>query len=141
MKNALLFAALLLPTVALAEDRVANAAATAEKPVFSGKSEFEDATNFSIGFEYRIDLESPKIRLFPRMGFRLFGAPWSDADDLPQTGTYKLVLDTDDDTFTIFTFGLGVSWSTEAGKTRSIDWAVDLGGDSTNVAFGYNHEF
>ena len=32
MKNALLFAALLLPTVALAEDRVANAAATAEKP-------------------------------------------------------------------------------------------------------------
>jgi len=116
-------------------------AATAEKPVFDGKSEFEDATNFSIGFEYRIDLDSPKIRLFPRMGFRLFGAPWEDADNLPQTGTYKLVLDTDDDTFQIFTFGLGVSWTTEAGKARSIDWAVDVGGDSTNVAVGYNHEF
>ena len=114
---------------------------TAEKPVFPGKPEFEDATNFSIGFEYRIDVESPKIRLFPRMGFRLFGAPWEDANDLPQTGTFKLVLDTDDDTFTIFTFGLGVSWSTEAGKTRSIDWAVDVGGDSINVAVGYNHEF
>jgi hypothetical protein len=116
-------------------------AATAEKPVFAGKPEFEDATNFSIGFEYRIDVESPKIRLFPRMGFRLFGAPWNDANDLPQTGTFKLVLDTDDDTFTIFTFGMGVSWSTEAGKTRSIDWAMDVGGDSFNVALGYTHEF
>ena len=114
---------------------------TAEKPVFSGKPEFEDATNFSIGFEYRIDVEKPKIRLYPRLGFRLFGAPWSDADDLPQTGTFKLVLDTDEDTFTIVTFGLGVSWTTEAGKTRSIDFAADTGGDSTNFAFGYNHEF
>jgi hypothetical protein len=75
------------------------------------------------------------------MGFRLFGAPWNDANDLPQTGTFKLVLDTDDDTFTIFTFGMGVSWSTEAGKTRSIDWAMDVGGDSFNVALGYTHEF
>lgn len=116
-------------------------AATAEKPVFSGKSEFEDTTNISVGFEYRIDLDSPKIRLFPRLGYRLFGAPWADANDLPQTGTFKLVLDTDDDTFNIFTFGLGVSWSTEAGKTRSIDWAADVGGDAFNVAVGYNHEF
>ncbi|HZL73233.1 MAG TPA: hypothetical protein VFC86_12300 [Planctomycetota bacterium] len=116
-------------------------AATAEKPVFSGKSEFEDTTNISVGFEYRIDLDSPKIRLFPRLGYRLFGAPWEDANDLPQTGTFKLVLDTDDDTFNIFTFGLGISWSTEGGKTRSIDWAADVGGDAFNVAVGYNHEF
>ena len=33
---------------------------TAEKPVFAGKPEFEDTTNFSIGFEYRLDLD--KIR-------------------------------------------------------------------------------
>ena len=116
-------------------------AATAEKPVFAGKPEFEDTTNISVGFEYRIDLDSPKIRLFPRMGFRRFGAPWEDADDLPQTGTFKLVLDTDEDTFNIFTFGLGVSWTTETGKSRSIDWAADVGGDAFNVAVGYNHEF
>jgi long-subunit fatty acid transport protein len=114
---------------------------TAEKPVFPGKPEFEDTTNFSIGFEYRIDVEKPKIRVFPRIGFRRFGAPWDDADNLPQTGTYKLVLDTKDSVFTIITFGVGVSWSTEAGKTRSVDFAVDTGGDSFNVAVGYNHEF
>jgi len=114
---------------------------TAEKPVFPGKSEFEDAVNFSIGFEYRIDVESPKIRLFPRIGFRRFDAPWDDADDLPQTGTFKLVLDTSEEAFTIFTFGIGVSWSTEGGKTRSIDFAMDVGGENTNVAVGYNHEF
>jgi hypothetical protein len=114
---------------------------TAEKPVFPGKPEFKDAVNFSIGFEYRIDVESPKIRLFPRIGFRRFDAPWDDANDLPQVGTFKLVLDTNEDAFTIITFGIGVSWSTEAGKTRSIDFAIDTGGENDNVAVGYNHEF
>ena len=75
----------------------------------------------------------------------LLGACANGADApsvaVPQTGTFKLVLDTDDSVFTIFTFGVGVSWTTEAGKTRSIDFAVDTGGDNTNVALGYNHEF
>ena len=96
--------------------------------------------NFSVGFEYRIHA-SETVFLYPRAGIRRFDAPWGDADDLPMTGAFKLVLDTDDDVFYIFTFGLGISWSTEEGMVRSIDIAGDFGGDSFNAAFGYTHEF
>ncbi len=114
--------------------------ATSETPLFSGHPSFEDAMNFSVGFEYRIHA-SETVFLYPRAGIRRFDAPWDDPDDLPMTGAFKLVLDTDDDVFYIFTFGLGISWSTEGGMVRTIDIAGDFGGDSFNAAFGYTHEF
>lgn len=116
--------------------------ATAEDPILPGQKKFEDAVNFSIGFEYRIALSEEKgVYLYPRLGFRRFDAPWEDEDDLPVTGQYKLVLDTDDEAFNIFTYGIGISWTTESGKVRTIDLAGDAGGDSVNVALGYTHEF
>jgi hypothetical protein len=113
---------------------------TAEDPIFSGFESFEDATNFSFGFEYRIPL-SPTVSLYPRFGFRRFDAPWSDDVDLPMTGAFRLVLDTDDEVFNMFTYGIGLSWTTEAGKLRSLDVAGDAGGDAINLAMGFTFEF
>lgn len=116
---------------------------TAEDPLFAGQPKFEDVVNYSIGFEYRIQVPaiSDQLLFYPRFGIRRFDAPWDDKDDLPMTGAFKLVLDTDDEAFTIFTVGLGTSWQTEAGKVRTVDIAADFGGDSWNLAVGYNHEF
>jgi long-subunit fatty acid transport protein len=115
--------------------------AAAEESLFPNQPGFEDVVNFSVGFEYRVDLPGGKVSLYPRAGFRLFDAPWEDENNLPSTGAYKLVLDTDDEAFNIFTFGLGIAWTTEGGKGRSFDVAADVGGDAVNVALGYTHEF
>ena len=114
---------------------------TAEKPTPSVPlNSFDDAFNYSIGMEFRVRV-SEKVYLYPRLGYRHFDAPWEDKDDLPTTGHFRLVLDTDDDSFNIFTMGLGVSWTTEEGNFRTVDLAGDFGGDTFNAAIGYNHEF
>ncbi len=115
---------------------------TAEDPIFAGQQKFEDAVNISFGAEYRLTLnEAGTLFLYPRAGYRIFDAPWGNENNLPVTGQYKLVLDTDDEKFNIITYGVGLQWTTEAGKLRSIDLAGDLGGDSINFAMGYTHEF
>ena len=114
--------------------------ATAENPLFPNQPGFENVVNYSIGFEYRIPV-SEKIFLYPRLGYRRFDAPWADKNDLPATGQFKLVLDTKGEVFNIITVGAGLSWTTEAGKVRTIDLAADFGGDAANVALGYTHEF
>lgn len=114
--------------------------ATAQKPQFDNYKGFEDAKNFSVGFEYRVKL-SDRISLYPRAGYRRFDAPWGSKNDLPMTGAFRLVLDTKDEAFNIFTYGAGVSWTTEAGKVRSIDFAGDAGGDALNFAIGFTMEF
>lgn len=113
---------------------------TAPAPTVAGQPGFEDALNFSVGMEYRFKL-TETLSLYPRAGYRRFDAPWGDAKNLPMTSRYKLALDTDDSTFNIFTFGAGVSWTTEAGKVRSVDLAGDVGGDEYNLAFGTTVEF
>jgi long-subunit fatty acid transport protein len=115
---------------------------TAEDPIFPGFDGFEDAVNVSMGFEYRVKLdEAGTVSLYPRAGIRQFDAPWEDKDALPMTGGYRLVLDTDDEAFTIFTYGFGLQWRTAAGKLRSLDVAGDAGGDAFNLALGFNYEF
>jgi len=113
---------------------------TADNPLFAGREEFEDVLNVSFGLEYRIEL-SKSLRLYPRAGFRKFDAPWGDENNLPMTGNYQLVLDTDDEAFNIFTAGAGLGWSSEEGKSRSVDVAADFGGDAYNFALGFNYEF
>jgi long-subunit fatty acid transport protein len=113
---------------------------TADAPRFAGREEFEDAVNFSLGAEYKIDLGG-KVVLYPRAGFRRFDAPWSDEDDLPMTSNYQLVLDTEGEAFNLFTFGFGLSWSSDEGKVRTVDVAGDVGGDSHNFAMGFTYEF
>jgi hypothetical protein len=113
---------------------------TADVPQFAGKEEFEDALNFSLGAEYRVPL-AQETYLYPRAGYRRFDAPWGDKDDLPMTSNYQLVLDTKGEAFNIFTFGAGLSWTSEEGKVRTVDVAGDVGGDAYNFALGFNYEF
>jgi long-subunit fatty acid transport protein len=113
---------------------------TADTAFFPGHPEFEDAKNFSLGAEYKVPLGSG-VSLYPRLGYRRFDAPWEDEDDMPMTSRYKLLVDTEGEAFNIFTFGAGLSWTTEASKVRSIDVAADAGGDASNLAIGFNLEF
>ncbi|MBI2900784.1 MAG: hypothetical protein HYY17_11420 [Planctomycetes bacterium] len=114
--------------------------ATAQDPVFPGQPRFEDAVNISVGAEYRIDL-SEKLLLHLRAGYRRFQPPWEDKNDLPSSGTFKLVMEAGDEIFDIFTFGAGISWTRSSGKLGTVDVAAAFGGDSPNFALGYNHEF
>ncbi len=113
---------------------------TAEEPIYAGHRTFEDAFNFSFGVEYRFGL-TETLLFYPRLGYRRFDAPWADKDDLPMTGPFKLVLDTEGEAFDIFTFGAGLSWTTEGGQVRSFDIAADVGGDAPNAAVGFTMEF
>jgi long-subunit fatty acid transport protein len=115
--------------------------ATAQDPQFSNFKGFQDAKNYSMGVEYRIKLSEKGVSLYPRIGFRRFDAPWGNKNDLPMTGPFRLVLDTKAQAFNIFTYGVGLSWSTEAGKVRSVDFAGDAGGDAINFAIGLTMEF
>jgi long-subunit fatty acid transport protein len=112
---------------------------TAEEPAFVGQPAFEDAFNFSLGAEYRIPA-SERVSLYPRVGYRRFNAPWEDPDDLPMTANFKLLVDTDDSSFDIFTTGIGVSFTDERGKLWVIDLGADFGGDSFNFALGFTYE-
>ncbi|MDP6959807.1 MAG: hypothetical protein QF645_13460, partial [Planctomycetota bacterium] len=118
-----------------------NWSESAEQPAFETDLPiFEDTLNLSVGAEYRIAL-SEDIYLYPRIGLRYLDAPWGDINDLPVTGRYRLVLDTNEERFKIFSFGTGISWTTEEGKIRTVDIAGDIGGDSFTAAVGYTHEF
>ena len=113
---------------------------TAEDPFFHQFKGFREAFNVSMGLEYRIRM-SERVSLYPRMGYRRFEAPWSSKDNLPMTGGFRLVLDTKAANFNLFTYGAGVSWTTESGKVRSVDVAGDAGGDALNFAVGLTLEF
>jgi long-subunit fatty acid transport protein len=114
--------------------------ATAQRPQFANFKGFQDAKNYSMGVEYRVKL-TDKVSLYPRLGYRHFDAPWASKDDLPMTGPFRLVLDTKAQAFNLATYGVGVSWTTEGGKVRSVDIAGDAGGDAVNMAVGLTMEF
>ena len=114
--------------------------AAAEEPAYPRFNGIDDAVSFSLGAEYKMEI-GERVRLYPRVGYRRFDAPWSDKDDLPMTGTYRLVLDTEADAFSLVTFGLGLGWTSDAGKVRSVDVAGEMGGDSYNWALGVTFEF
>jgi len=113
---------------------------SADRPFFPDQPSFHDAINYSFGSEYRIPL-TDRLSLYPRIGYRRFDAPWANQNNLPMTSDYKLVLDTKAHVFNIVTMGIGLSWTSQAGKVRSIDFGADVGGDSANFALGFNYEF
>lgn len=113
---------------------------SADRPFFPDEPGFHNAVNYSVGAEYRITL-SDHLSLYPRVGYRRFDAPWANQNDLPMTSNYKLVLDTKAHVFNIATMGVGLGWTTQLGKVRSLDLGADVGGDAPNFALGFNMEF
>jgi hypothetical protein len=110
-----------------------------EDDLTGGGEDFQDATNFSAGAEYVVRVNETTA-LLPRVGLRIYDAPWDDADVLPAIGNNILSIDTDDDVFTIVTFGFTLQWVTE-NKVRAFDLGVEAGGDTPNFSFGYRHDF
>ena len=107
--------------------------------VTGARQDFQDSTNFSFGLEYYLRVNET-VRVLPRVGFRLYDAPWDDKNLLPAIGNNVLAIDTEDDRFMIFTFGGSIQWTTEE-KVRSFDLGIEAGGDAPNFSFGYRHDF
>jgi len=113
---------------------------TAAQPYFSNQPTFRNVFNYSLGFEYRYDV-SDTLAILPRLGYRRFNAPWSNPDNLPMVGKYKLLVNTKAASFNIITMGFGLTWFSEAGKARSVDLGADVNGDAPSVALGFTYEF
>jgi hypothetical protein len=113
-----------------------------EDDLTGGRADFQDTVNSSFGIEYYARL-SDTVTLLPRAGFRIYDAPWDDADVLPAIGNNVLSIDTDDEIFNVFTFGASLQWlgGAESTKVRSFDIGVELGGDAPNFSIGYRHDF
>lgn len=107
---------------------------------FAGVDNFEAVFNYSVGVEVRIQL-SDTVRLYPRAGYRFYDAPWDDEDNMPAIGFSPLVIESRDDKFNILTLGFGLAWTTESGKSRTVDIGADYGGDAPGFAMGFTMEF
>jgi len=105
-----------------------------------GVDSFRNVTNFSVGAEYAF-VASEKVKLYPRIGVRLFNEPWKDENKLPAVGLQQLSIDTKSGSFVIGSFGIGVGWSNEAGKSRMFDLGIDIGGDQPGMALAFTMEF
>src|SRR5258707_4265078 len=72
-----------------------------------GVDSFRNVTNYSVGAEYAF-VASEKVKLYPRVGVRLFNEPWKDENKLPAVGLQQLSIDTKSGSFVIGSFGIGV---------------------------------
>ena len=106
---------------------------------------FENLNNYSFGAEYALKLPSlaPSITFYPRAGVRRVDAPWqsTNGQELPAIRNRRMVIRPDEEVYTVGSAGLGIGWSSEAGKSRSFDFAFDFGGDVNNFAMGFTAEF
>jgi hypothetical protein len=66
---------------------------------------------------------------------------WKDEDDLPAVGLQRLGIETKSGTFVIGSIGIGIGWTSAAGKNRMFDLGLDAGGDEPSVAFAFTMEF
>jgi long-subunit fatty acid transport protein len=109
-----------------------------------GNAGFEDATCWSAGLEYRLNVFT-KYRLFLRAGWKHYDTPWGDGSDLPWLGDSQLRIDTKGDVIEILTLGLGLYWTREnpQGVVRlaGLDLAVELFGETeTLIGIGYTYQ-
>jgi hypothetical protein len=114
-----------------------HATADSEDPL---SPSFEDSLNYSAGLEVELEL-AKEIWLLPRVGYRLYDAPWDDPNNLPSIALTKLNIVTEDEKFNLFTFGFGIRWKTEQGRFRGFDAGVELGADVTNYSLGIIYDF
>ena len=129
-----------LPLRLTADAQVVQWSSAVRKSLLTGVDSFRDVTNYSAGVEYAIQA-SERVKLYPRAGIRLFNAPWKDEDDLPAVGLQRLGIETKSGAFVIGSVGIGVGWTSDAGKNRMFDLGLYFGGDEPGVAFAFTMEF
>jgi len=129
-----------LPLRLTADAQVIQWSSAVRHSLLPGVGSFRDVTNFSVGGEYAIPV-SERVKLFPRAGIRLFNAPWSDEKNLPAVGLQRLGIKTKSGRFVIGSGGIGIGWSSDAGKNRMFDLGVDAGGDEPGLALAFTMEF
>ncbi len=129
-----------LPFRLTIDAQVVQWSSAVRKSLLTGIDSFRDVTNYSVGAEYAIQA-SEKVKVYPRVGVRLFNAPWKDEDDLPAVGLQRLGIETKSGTFVIGSIGVGIGWTNVAGKNRMFDLGLDAGGDEPSVAFAFTMEF
>jgi len=129
-----------LPLRLTVDAQVIEWASAVRHSLLSGVSSFRNVTNYSAGAEYAL-VASERVKLYPRVGVRLFNAPWSDQNNLPAVGLQRLSIDTKSGSFVIGSFGLGIGWASDAGKSRMFDLGVDIGGDQPGLALAFTMEF
>ncbi len=117
--------------------------ATADSTLPDGHN-FENLNNYSLGAEYALKIPSlfAGVTFYPRAGIRRQDAPWqsTNGQELPAIRNRRMVIRPDEEVYTVGSFGLGIGWSSEAGKSRSFDFAYDFGGDTSNFAMGFTLE-
>jgi hypothetical protein len=129
-----------LPLRLSADAQVIQWSSAVRHSLLTGVDSFRNVTNYSVGAEYAIPA-SERVKLYPRAGVRLFNAPWSNENNLPAVGLQRLDIDTKSGSFVIGTFGLGVGWANDAGKSRMFDIGFDVGGDQPSFALAFTMEF
>jgi hypothetical protein len=103
-----------------------------------GVEAFQDSTTVSVGAEYRVPV-SDTTTLFPRLGLRLFEAPWSGNDRarLPAYEDWQLSISTRAGRFLIFSGGIGISFAGTSGGVTSLEVSFDIGGDAPGAAASF----
>jgi len=129
-----------LPLRFTADAQVIQWSSAVRHSLLPGVNSFRNVTNYSAGAEYAISA-SERVKMYPRAGVRFFNAPWSNENALPAVGLQQLSIDTKSGSFIIGTFGLGVGWANDAGKSRMFEVGVDVGGDQPGFALAFTMEF
>jgi hypothetical protein len=107
----------------------------------AGVDDFENAVNLGLGAEYAI-AATDQLTILPRAGLRIYDAPWDDEDPLTVgIGNNRLSIDTNEESFVLFSLGVGVYFTTKEGLKRGFDLAVTFGGDKITIAVSYTHDF
>jgi hypothetical protein len=102
-----------------------------------GIDEFARTISYALGAEYRVAAGGSAL-LYPRLGLRLYDAPWGahGRAELPATEEWQLAVSTRDGRFLVFSAGLGVSFAVGTGMTASFDASFETGGDAPGAALG-----
>jgi hypothetical protein len=111
-----------------------NAGAPSDIP---GVGRFSRTTITSFGGEYRISW-SPTTLILPRLGIKLYDAPWTTRDKarLPAFEEWQLRITTRAERFTVFCLGFGISFLGEGGGATSLNVSVEFGADAPVAALG-----
>lgn len=131
-----------LPLRLTADVQLTNWNRANERSEIFGVESFSRTVTYSLGAEYRVVVDSATT-LFPRVGVRFLDPPWktNHRSRLPATEEWQMVVSSRGDRLVAFTAGLGVSFTSAAGRVTSLDASFEIGGDAPGAAVGITAGF